>query len=109
MFCHSWLDQESSLFSWIPAFAGLRQIPHPPLSEPEALPPGQKPLWGGARAGGLTSPLKGEESREARDDFPPLQPACAKPRLQKPCGGQALRRRQGGDFQKRMSCQLWTP
>jgi len=24
-----------------------------PLSEPEALPPGQKPLWGGAWAGGL--------------------------------------------------------
>ena len=21
--CHSWLDQESSLFSWIPAFAGM--------------------------------------------------------------------------------------
>jgi len=36
-------------------------------------------------------------------------PACAKPRLQKPCGGQALRRRQGGDFQKNMSNQLWTP
>jgi len=24
-----------------------------------------------------------------------IWPACAKPRLQKPCGGQALRRRQG--------------
>ena len=24
------------------------------------------------------------------------EPACAKPRLQKPCGGQALRRRQVG-------------
>src|SRR4030042_6577366 len=34
----------------------------------------------------MTQSLKGEESREARDDYPPLQPACAKP----------LRRRQGG-------------
>jgi hypothetical protein len=23
LLCHSWLDQESSLFSWIPAFAGM--------------------------------------------------------------------------------------
>ncbi|OGP76533.1 MAG: hypothetical protein A2V86_05035 [Deltaproteobacteria bacterium RBG_16_49_23] len=30
-------------------------------------------------------------------------PACAKPRLQKPCGGQALRRRQGRDFKRFVS------
>ena len=29
-----------------------------------------------------------------------LMGACAKPRLQKPCGGQPLRRRQGGTFEK---------
>jgi hypothetical protein len=29
-----------------------------------------------------------------------FRPACAKPLLQKPCGGQALRRRQGGTTQK---------
>ena len=29
-----------------------------------------------------------------------IWPACAKPRLQKPCGGQALRRRQGGNLLK---------
>ena len=36
--------------------------------------------------------------RSRKRDFARLNlhlPACSKPRLQKPCGGQALRRRQG--------------
>jgi len=51
------------------------------------------------------SPSGAEPGPEGKEGLP----ACAKPRLQKPCGGQALRRRQGGDFLKDMSTQLWTP
>jgi len=35
-----------------------------------------------------------------------VPPACAKPRLQKPCGGQALRRRQVGG-ENRFECKLF--
>ena len=70
-------------------------------------PDGITPLWPPAHRASLRgmSPSGAEPGPEGKEGLP----ACAKPRLQKPCGGQALRRRQGGDFLKDMSTQLWTP
>ncbi len=85
--------------SWIHVFHIVNMKRETRLTAETHLPAGRqgerrgKRFLSGPALGGLNEPsrFRGE-------------PACAKPRLQKPCGGQALRRRQVGGEMQTISC-----